>query len=155
MYSPGVCESLKGRTWKLRSRCGPGPPEASPSGQSSRCWCNHPAPRPPPSPARVAVPAIYLGPACRAPARAVAMAPRRPAPSALRRPARGPTRPSLCPALLRGRGWGGGGRRRRREEIGGATPAAHWLPHARARSPASLERSRDPFQRWPPCCFDE
>ena len=76
-------------------------------------------------------------------------------PPALGRPARGPARPSPRPARLPGRGWGGGGRRRRREEIGGATPAAHWLPRPGARSPACLTGSRDPFQRWPPCCFDE
>lgn len=75
-------------------------------------------------------------------------------------PPRPPARPqprSPLPraALLRGRGWGGGGRRRRREEIGGATPAAHWLLRPGARSPASVAGSRDPFQRWPPCCFDE
>lgn len=155
MYSPGVCESLKGRTWKLRSRCGPGSPAGVPF------WPIFPLSVQPPSPAASAIarprggPGNLPGPSLPRPRprRRQGTAPPRPlgAPPARR----GPTRPSLCPALLRGRGWGGGGRRRRREEIGGATPAAHWLPHARARSPASLERSRDPFQRWPPCCFDE
>lgn len=106
-------------------------------------------------PAPQGSPGSLPGPACRArhpPGRRHGTAPPRPPRAALPPAARTPL---PLPALLRGRGWGGGGRRRRREEIGGATPAAHWLPRPGARSPASLAGSRDPFQRWPPCCFDE
>lgn len=147
---------LRGCAWEQRRRREAGPWARVPFGPSFPT--SVPTPRPAASaPARQRGPRGSL-PGPRAPRRHPRASPWHRAASRPARPAARPPSGSSLPAPRPrscGGGVRGGGSRRRREEIGGATPAPHWLPRRGARSPASLAGSRDPFQRWPPCCFDE
>lgn len=141
MESRGIWESLKskrlGTTEALRDRVTGGRPllayhlgaEAAPQGLCPRSLV-----RLSPEPTRTQ------------PARPVTAA-QSPRHHAAPRPARPPlARPSPLPARLRGRGWGGGGRRRRREEVGGATPATHWLPRPGPEAPPLWRGHVIPFK---------
>lgn len=105
-------------------------------------------PRPPARPSRE--------PTCTSPPRrhpgAVAMAPRRPAP---RPPSSSPLAPPPAP-----RSCGAGGGAEVGGDAGGRKSAAR-RPRligclvVGPEAPPPWRGSRDPFQRWPPCCFDE
>lgn len=98
----------------------------------------------------------YLGPAHRAPRlRAVSMVTARPASSSS--PLSSPSRPSPRLAPLRGEGGGAGGgdRMQAKRKSAARRPLLIGWRVPEREAPPPRRGSRDPFQRWPPCCFDE